>query len=357
MMPGAGTPGTGALRWARRRLFGSPLDALITMACGYALFRIVPPVLDWTLLDATWHGASREDCAPGGACWAFIGARLDAFLYGFYPAPERWRIQLVAALAVGLVALALAPGMRRPPGMVPALWLGLLAVGGALLLGGFAGLPPVETREWGGLMLNIVVASGASLALPFGILLALGRRSGLKLLRTIATITIEFWRGVPMIVVILLASIFLPLMVPEGLTVNKLAAAIVGLALVEAAYMAEVVRGGLQAIPAGQTEAAQALGLGYWRAMALVVLPQALRVAIPGLVNEFISLFKNTTLVLIVSLFDLLGMVEPSVADPKWVDRRLEGYVFAGLIFWLICFGLSRYSVRLERRLAAAQRR
>jgi len=241
--------------------------------------------------------------------------------------------------------------------MVPALWLGLLAVGGALLLGGFAGLPPVETREWGGLMLNIVVASGASLALPFGILLALGRRSGLKLLRTIATITIEFWRGVPMIVVILLASIFLPLMVPEGLTVNKLAAAIVGLALVEAAYMAEVVRGGLQAIPAGQTEAAQALGLGYWRAMALVVLPQALRVAIPGLVNEFISLFKNTTLVLIVSLFDLLGMVEPSVADPKWVDRRLEGYVFAGLIFWLICFGLSRYSVRLERRLAAAQRR
>jgi len=145
--------------------------------------------------------------------------------------------------------------------------------------------------------------------------------------------------------------------VPEGLTVNKLAAAIVGLTLVEAAYMAEVVRGGLQAMPAGQTEAAQALGLGYWRTMALVVLPQALRIAIPGLVNEFISLFKNTTLVLIVSLFDLLGMVEPSVADPKWVDRRLEGYVFAGLIFWLICFGLSRYSVRLERRLAAGRSR
>jgi general L-amino acid transport system permease protein len=345
----------GALGWTRRRLFGSPLDALITMACAYLLFRIVTPALEWALLDATWHGASRADCAPGGACWAFIGARLDAFLYGFYPATERWRVQLTAALALAVAAIAIAPGLRARIGLgrgvVPALWFGLLVIGAVLLLGGVAGLPVVETRDWGGLMVNIVVASGASLALPLGIVLALGRRSNLKVLSTLATITIEFWRAVPIIVVILLASIFLPLMVP------KLAAAIVGLALVEAAYMAEVVRGGLQAIPAGQTEAAQALGLGYWRTMRLVVLPQALRISIPGLVNEFISLFKNTTLVLIVSLFDLLGMVEPSVADPKWVTERTEGYVFAGLIFWTICFGLSRYSLRLERRLAESERR
>jgi general L-amino acid transport system permease protein len=258
-------------------------------------------------------------------------------------------------LLAGVIAVALSG--TRGSRLVPGLWLATLAAGALLLLGGIPGLPMVETREWGGLMLNVVVAAGASLALPFGIVLALGRRSDLKVLSTLATVFIEFWRGVPILVVILLASIFLPLMVPEWFPVNKLAAAIVGLTLVEAAYMAEVVRGGLQAIPDGQVEAAHALGLGYWRTMGLVVLPQALRIAIPGLVNEFISLFKNTTLVLIVSLFDLLGMVEPSVADPKWVTQRLEGYVFAGLIFWTVCFGLSRYSLRLERRLARSDRR
>ena len=345
------------LQWLRRRLFGSPLDGLITLACAFVVWRIVPPALDWALFSATWHGASREDCAPGGACWPFIGARLGAFLYGFYPEPERWRIHLAAAIAVALVGLVGTRRVRQARGAAPLLVLGLIALPLILLLGGVAGMPYVETREWGGVMLNIVVAAGACVALPFGIVLALGRRSHLKVLSTIATIVIEFWRGVPMIVVILLASIFLPLMVPEGIAVNKLAAAIVGLTLVEAAYMAEVVRGGLQAIPEGQTEAAQALGLGYWRTMRLVVLPQALRISIPGLVNEFISLFKNTTLVLIVSLFDVLGMVEPSIADPKWVGQRTEGYVFAGLFFWIICFGLSRYSLRLERRLAIGDRR
>jgi len=346
-----------AFAWLRRRLFGSPLDALITLACAYALWRIVPPVLDWALIDATWHGASREDCAPGGACWPFIGARLGGFLYGFYPEPERWRIRLAGALMVGAAALLSVPRLRQARGMAPALVVVVIALIAALLAGGVVGLRRVETRDWGGVMLNIVVAAGACVALPVGIVLALGRRSGLKLVSTLCTIVIEFWRGVPMIVVILLASIFLPLMVPEGFPVDKLAAAIVGLALVEAAYMAEVVRGALQVIPPGQEEAAHALGLGYWRTMRLVVLPQALRIAIPGLVNEFISLFKNTTLVLIVSLFDVLGMVEPSIADPKWVGQRAEGYVFAGLFFWTVCFGLSRVSRRLEHRLAAGQRR
>ncbi len=348
---------TGSITWVRRRLFGSPVDAVITLVCVYALWRIVPPVLDWALLKATWHGASREDCAPGGACWAFIGARLGAFLYGFFPEGERWRVQLAGLVLVGFVALVGTPRIRHARGALPGVFVGAIALILLLLMGGLAGLPRVETREWGGIMLNIVVASGACLALPIGIVLALGRRSHLKVLSTLATIVIEFWRGVPMIVVILLASIFLPLMVPEGVTVNKLVAAIVGLMLVEAAYMAEVVRGGLQAIAPGQTEAAQALGLGYWRTMRLVVLPQALRISIPGLVNEFISLFKNTTLVLIVSLFDVLGMVEPAIADPKWVSQRAEGYAFAGLFFWIVCFALSRYSLSLERRLGAGERR
>ncbi len=198
------------LQWLRRRLFGSPLDGLITLACAFVVWRIVPPALDWALFSATWHGASREDCAPGGACWPFIGARLGAFLYGFYPEPERWRIHLAAAIAVALVALVGTRRIRQARGAAPLLVLGLIALPLILLLGGVAGMPYVETREWGGVMLNIVVAAGACVALPFGIVLALGRRSHLKVLSTLATIVIEFWRGVPMIVVILLASIFLP---------------------------------------------------------------------------------------------------------------------------------------------------
>jgi general L-amino acid transport system permease protein len=198
---------------------------------------------------------------------------------------------------------------------------------------------------------------GGLIAFPLGVLLALGRRSGLPLVRTFSVIFIEFWRGVPIITVIFLVSVLLPIILPQGMEVDKLLRALIGLALVIAAYMAEVIRGGLQAIPPGQYEGAQALGLGYWRSMGLVILPQALRISIPGLVNEFIALLKNTTLVLIVSLLDLLGIVQAALADPKWVGLTMEGYIFAGLVFWLICFAMSRWSLRLERRVGTGTTR
>lgn len=354
---GAANPILAAAGWLRRRLFATPLDAALTLLCLYLLWLIIPPVIEWGLVAATWHGASREDCGAG-ACWPFIGARGNQFLYGFYPRGEQWRVDAAGLYAALLVLLALLPRLPGKRVLLPLMLLALPVAAWLLLSGNVFGLEPVETRVWGGLMLTLVMAVASALvSLPLGVLLALGRRSHLKVLALIATIIIEFWRNVPIVIVILLASIFLPLMAPEGFSVDKLLAAIVGLTLVEAAYMAEVVRGGLQAVPLSQTEAAQSLGLGYWRTVGLVVLPQALRVSIPGLVNEVISLVKNTTLVQMISLFDLLGMVQLAAgSDPKWVGSRLEGYVFAGLIFWAICFGLSRYSQRLERRVGFGRR-
>ena len=216
---------------------------------------------------------------------------------------------------------------------------------------GGLGLRVVETREWGGLMLTAFLSLYAALiAVPLGILLALGRASRLPVIRLISTIFIEFWRGVPIIAVIFLASLLLPLILPNGAGIDRLARAVIGLGLCIAAYMAEAVRGGLQAIPSGQSEAASALGLGYWRTNGLIILPQALRISLPALTNEFIALVKNTSLVLIVSIFDLLGIAQAALADPAWVGKTWEAYAFAGVIYWLACFGLSRWSRRVELR-------
>jgi len=228
---------------------------------------------------------------------------------------------------------------------------------GIWLLGGGFGLKPIETREWGGLMLTIFISIYAGLiAIPFGILLALGRRSKLPIIRMISIIFIEFWRGVPIVAVIFLASILLPLIMPSGVGVDRLARAVIGLGLVIAAYMAEAVRGGLQALPEGQQEAATALGLGYWRATSLIILPQAIRIALPAMTNEFIALVKNTTLVLIVSILDLLGIAQAALADPNWVGMNKEAYAFAGILYWLGCFGLSRVGLAMERSRSKAER-
>jgi general L-amino acid transport system permease protein len=343
---------TSLLRFARRRLFATPLDAAITLACCWALARVAEPLMRWFVIDATFRGTTRADCSGAGACWVFIRARLGQFIYGFYPVDQRWRVDLVAAL---LIACAAVLAVKRLPhrGAVAA---GLAVVMPPLVLflfyGGF-GLPVVETRDWGGLMLTLFIAVYAGLlAVPLGILLALGRQSRLPAIRTLAVMFIEFWRGVPIIAVIFLASLILPLIVPSGIGVDRLARAVIGLALVIAAYMAEAVRGGLQAIPKGQYEAATALGLRYPATTVLIVLPQALRIALPAMTNEFIALLKNTSLVLIVSILDLLGVAQAALADPAWVGMTLEAYVFAGAIYWLLCFALSRASLRLERRAA-----
>jgi general L-amino acid transport system permease protein len=221
-----------------------------------------------------------------------------------------------------------------------------------LFYGGWFGLTVVETHRWGGLMLTLVLAVvGMVLSLPLGILLALGRRSQMPVVRAACVTYIELWRGVPLITVLFMASVMLPLFLPEGVTLDKLLRAMIGIVLFQAAYMAEVVRGGLQAIPKGQYEAAEALGLDYWQGMGLIILPQALKLVIPGIVNTFIALFKDTTLVLIIGLFDLLGIVQQAFADPKWLGYSVEGYLFAGLVYWAFCFSMSRYSQALEREL------
>lgn len=342
------SPAPPALTLWRHRLFGTPLTGLVTLALALCLSWIAIPLVRWALIDATWTGTTRNDCAPGGACWVFVRARFGQFMYGFYPPDERWRVNLAGILFVlAGAAIIFAPQrLRLRLGLAALVALPLL---GIWLLGGGLGLRPVETREWGGLMLTVFISIYASLiAIPLGIAFALGRQSELPVIRLISVIFIEFWRGVPIIAVIFLASLLLPLILPGGIGVDRLARAVIGLGFVIAAYMAEAVRGGLQALPTGQREAATALGLNYWKATGLIVLPQALRISLPAMTNEFIALVKNTTLVLVVSILDLLGIAQASLADPNWVGMNMEAYAFSGAIYWLICFALSRWSRHIE---------
>jgi general L-amino acid transport system permease protein len=332
----------------QHRLFATPLQGAITLALLLFVIWSLTPLVRWALINATWTGETRSDCASGGACWVFIRARFGQFMYGFYPVEERWRPNLFALVAMlATVPLFVLSGKTR-------LRLGLAALFilpplGVWLIGGGFGLAAIETRQWGGLMLTLFIAVYSGLiAVPLGIFLALGRQSRLPLIRTLAVVFIEFWRGVPIIAVIFLASLLLPLVMPAGVGVDRLARAVIGLGLVIAAYMAEAVRGGLQALPKGQTEAASALGLGYWQTTGLITLPQALRISLPAMTNEFIALVKNTTLVLVVSILDLLGIAQSALADPAWVGMNMEAYLFAGAIYWLICFSLSRWSRSLE---------
>jgi len=342
----------GVLGWMRANLFSSVLNTALTLLAAWALYLILPPVLRWAFLDATWTGATRADCDAGGACWVFVGARFWQFVYGFYPEVERWRVNLAFALLVA----AFVPFFVKRFGAKLPYAAGLVVVypivAFILFYGGILGLPVVETRLWGGLFLTLVIAGvGITSSLPLGILLALGRRSDMPIVKLLSVVLIECVRGVPLITVLFMASVMLPLFLPAGVNFDKLLRALVGFSIFSAAYMAEVVRGGLQAIPKGQHEAAQALGLGYWRQMGLVVLPQALKIVIPGIVNTFIGLFKDTSLVLVIGLFDFLNTVQAGLSDVAWIGLSMEGYVFAGAVYWIFCFAMSRYSAGLERRL------
>lgn len=449
--------------WIYKNLFSSPGNAILTVLGVAVIAWLVPPVFRWALLDANWIGVSRDACdaaAPdggGGACWVFIRVRLGLFLYGFYPDPERWRVNLLflvlafalwpllapvffrdmrkqvvlgvlAVAAVGIFfggvpaafaicfffmplllarislkkalpadrhrmgAVALGAGIATVCGLAVYFGVRLFVDAGAagpmgvaaavlslpllfakrltpvawrviflfsvyplfgyfLLVGGVFGLPHVETHYWGGLFLTLVVSgTGMATALPIGILLALGRRSEMPVIRTVCVSFIEFVRGVPLVSVLFMASVMFPLYLPEGVSFDKLLRALVGISFFYAAYMAEVVRGGLQAIPKGQYEAAQALGWSYWKMMGLIILPQTLRLVIPGLANNFLSLLKDTTLVAVIGLLDLLGIAKAAMADVEWLGFTKEAYVFAGAVFWVFCFGLSRYSAHLEKK-------
>jgi len=348
----------GVVGWLRANLFSSWFNSLLTLFAAYLVWLIVPPLIQWALIDADWTGTTRADCTSGGACWVFVQQRFGQFMYGFYPSELRWRVDLTLWLAIIGAAPLFVPQVPRK-----ALYgLGFLLVypfvAYWLLHGGFFGLSTVSTSQWGGLMLTLVIAAvGIAGALPLGILLALGRRSDMPAIRVICVTFIEFWRGVPLITVLFMSSVMLPLFLPEGLSFDKLMRALIGVILFQSAYIAEVVRGGLQAIPKGQYEAAAAMGLGYWRMMGLVILPQALKLVIPGIVNTFIALFKDTSLVIIIGLFDLLNSIKQATTDPAWLGMATEGYVFAALIFWIFCFGMSRYSQHLERKLDTGHKR
>ena len=347
----------GPLGWLRANLFSGGFNTLLTLLGLYLLWLIVPPLLDWAIIKADWVGDSRADCSREGACWVFVKERFGQFMYGFYPRPLRWRVDLTVLLAI-IGAAPLFIGVFRHKvryGLAFLFAYPLLAYW--LLHGGFLGLSGVPTSQWGGLMLTLVIAAvGIAGALPLGILLALGRRSELPAIKVISVTFIEFWRGVPLITVLFMSSVMLPLFLPEGMNLDKLLRAMLMVILFEAAYIAEVVRGGLQAIPKGQYEAAQALGLGYWRMTGLVIMPQALTLVIPGIVNTFIALFKDTSLVIIIGLFDFLNSIKRATADPAWLGMSTEGYVFAAAVYWIFCFGISRYSQHLERRLETGHR-
>ncbi|CFR26613.1 amino acid ABC transporter permease [Yersinia enterocolitica] len=337
--------------WARKNLFSSWTNSLLTLLCLWLMWQLIPPLLNWAVFNANWIGTSRTDCTREGACWVFIHARFGQFMYGLYPIEQRWRIN--TTLVIGLLT------------MVPLFWRGMPRRGRYLvvwmvaypllvwvmLYGGFFGLTRVETRQWGGLTLTLIIAAvGIAGALPLGILLALARRSSMPVVRILSVVFIEFWRGVPLITVLFMSSVMLPLFMTEGTSIDKLIRALVGVVLFQSAYVAEVVRGGLQALPKGQTEAAESLGLGYWKTQGLVILPQALKMVIPGLVNTIIALFKDTSLVIIIGLFDLFSSVQQATVDPAWLGMSTEGYVFAAAVYWIFCFSMSRYSQHLEKR-------
>jgi general L-amino acid transport system permease protein len=344
------------MAWLKRNLFSSWGNAVASLVALALIAGLIAAIVDWALVHAVWRASSGADCQGHGyaACWPFISANLGQFIYGPYPADARWRADLAFLVGAGAILFLTLPRVPFKQWIA----LGMVTVyplaAFVLLSGGF-GLAHVPTHFWGGLLVTLVVAaSGMAGALPLGILLALGRRSELPVLRWTSVAFIELWRGVPLITVLFMASVMLPLFLPPGTTFDLLLRCIIGVTLFSAAYMAEVVRGGLQAIPRGQYEAAEALGLGYWRMTALVILPQALRLVIPGMVNTFIGLFKDTTLVLIVGLADLLGMVQRALNDPYWAapGTAATGYLFAGALFWLACFAMSRYAQAMELKLA-----
>jgi general L-amino acid transport system permease protein len=354
------TRSVGPVQWLRENLFSSWSNAALTLLALWLIWQLAATLLSWGVLNATWQGRDGSDCHEGGACWPFAQAWFGQFMYGRYPDAERWRVNLTYALAIaGLVPLM----VPRIPGK---LWSSLyvlvvfpvLAV--ILLSGGILGLRHIPTDLWGGLLVTLVIsATGIAAAFPIGIVLALGRRSRMPIVRWLSVGFIEVIRGVPLITVLFMASVMLPLFLPERWTIDKLVRALIMVALFSGAYLAEVIRGGLQAIPRGQFEAADALGLSYPMKMGLIVLPQALKLVIPGIVGSCIALFKDTSLVLIIGIFDLLGMAQAASSSPTWLSPStpMTAYVVAGVIFWLFCFAMSRYSQMLERRLAAGGQR
>ena len=353
----------GAAKWVRENMLAGPGSALFTLVGLAFIVWATPGLVRYLFIDAVWTSPDGALCrAPGaGACWSFIARKLEFFLYASYPRDMVWRVNLCLAMGAVLAVWLLWPGAARK-GLGAMLFFVAYPVTALLLLHGSdaLGLPKAPTDLWGGIFLSMIVATvGIVFSLPGGVLLALGRRSRLPVVRFFATLFIEFVRGVPFITVLFMANTMLPLFVPANWSPDRLVRPLVGVTLFASAYMAEIVRAGLQAIPKGQTEGAMALGLSHWGMMRLIILPQALTVVIPGIVGIFIGLFKDTTLVAVVGIPDFLRTVETARLDPAWAGPTISttGYIFAGIFYWVFCFGMSRYSLMMERRLSAGRKR
>jgi general L-amino acid transport system permease protein len=351
-----------AVQWARANLFNSWLSTAFTLLLLYFFLKGLAAFISWGFINAIWslpeYGKTQvcRDIKGIGACWALITEKHRFILFGTYPFDEQWRPLWVCIIFIGLYVIS---SIRR----FWTKWLGLIWVVGLLTIGmlmwgGVLGLRYVENERWGGLPLTLILATfGIALAFPLSIVLALGRRSHLPAIKALCVVYIELIRGVPLISLLFMASVMFPLFMPEGMTIDKLLRAQVAIIMFAAAYLAEVVRGGLQAIPKGQYEAADALGLSYWKKTWFIILPQALRLVIPPIVNNFIGTFKDTSLVVIIGLFDLLNTAKNSINDPTWRAYYAEVYVFVAVIYFVFCFFMSRYSQRLENELRRAHKR
>ena len=362
---------TGPVAWMRDNLFSSIGNTIWTLLAVLFLIWILPGLYGFFIGNAIFSdpeglrgGACRFDGV--GACWIYIAARLNFFIYGFFPAPEYWRINLMFLMGILFLAPLLIPRAPLKKTAAAMFFVAYPFIAFWLMSGGtFLGIPgtgllPVPTNQWGGLTLTLIIALiGIIASMPLGILLALGRQSTLPVIKMFCVAFIELWRAVPLITVLFMASVMFPLFMPQGVNPDVLLRAIIGIVLFQSAYMAEVVRGGLQAMPRGQYEAAAALGLSKPKTMGLIILPQALKHVIPGIVNNFIALFKDTSLVSIIGVFELLNTVRSAARDVDWSSptQTVTGYVFAAFVFWVFCFGMSRYSIYMEKRLHTGHKR
>ena len=326
-------------------------NAILSLLIIFVLIKSIPGLLNWLFFDANFIGTTKEECTGDGACWLFIRFWITRFMYGLYPDAEIWRINAAFLMLIGTVITAFFVGPKIKKYIIIFLLFIFPFIAINLISGGNFGLVWVETGAWGGLSLTFIVSIFAMLfCFPVGMFLALGRRSSYPVVKYASIGFIEFWRGVPLITVLFMASVMFPMFLPDEVFMDKLVRVIIAITLFEAAYMAEVIRGGLQALPKGQYDASKSLGMGYWTMHLLIILPQALKITIPGLANTFIALFKDTPLILVVGLLELIGMIDMAKANPYWLGFAIEGYVFAGAVYWIFCFSMSRYSQNLERK-------
>lgn len=352
--------------WLKENLFSSIFNTILTILSLYLIYKIIPPVLNWALFNANFNFAefsifgfefgapmaNNENCGREAACWPYIYEKFYMYIYGFYPHEESWRVNIVFLMtALIFFIFRLFKKYKHKNKAIFTIIVLFIISSFYLLKGGIFGLTEVQTHYWGGLMLTLIIASfGIIVSFPIGVILALGRSSNLRIIKLISISFIELIRGVPLITLLFMASFLLPLFFESGVNFDKLLRALIAITIFQAALFAEVIRGGLQAIPRGQYEAAESIGLNYFQKNVLIILPQALKISIPNIVGSSISLFKDTTLVLIIGLMDMLAMVGMTSSDPYWLARETEGYIFVAAVMWIFLYSMSRYSKNLELR-------